>query len=157
MFRASTRMMAAGLVALGLASGCSDQQAKQLGENASEGAGKIQGTLRQAAQSLGKTLVKVRQSLDDAELAGKVYARVLWDQQLQEAKVSVDAKPGGIVTMRGKVLSRSDRRRVIELAETTVGVTEVKDELEVDPDLAAKPKTDEEELQPARRERNTRL
>jgi osmotically-inducible protein OsmY len=132
MFLSKIRLFASLLVVLGVSLSCAQQPGGELD------AAHATDTLRKAAQTLGKALTKVKQGLDDAELAGKVYVRILWDQNLQEAKVSIDAKPGGIVTVRGKVPNRAVRRGVLDLVETTVGVTQVVDEIEVDPEMAAK-------------------
>jgi osmotically-inducible protein OsmY len=140
--RQSCRLFLTGLLFSGIALGCTQQPGLDSADAAA-----AKDTLQQAARTLGKALTKVKQGLDDAELAGKVYVRILWDQHLQEAKVSVDAKPGGIVTVRGKVPSRTIRRGVLDLAESTVGVTQVLDEIEVDPDMVAT-RPEEEAIDP---------
>ncbi|MFO0944480.1 MAG: BON domain-containing protein [Planctomycetota bacterium] len=121
-----------------VASACNNQQAQHLGDTSAQNLGKASESLKQVAQSLGKGLSKVRQGLDDAELTGKVYVRILWDKDLQESKVSISSKPGGIVTIRGTVPSRTIRRRILELAESTIGVEEVDDQMEVDPDATTR-------------------
>lgn len=126
------------LVLLLFASACNNQQAQNLGDTSAENLGKASETLKHVAQSLGKGLSKVRQGLDDAELTGKVYVRILWDKDLQESKVSISTRPGGIVTIRGTVESRTVRRRILELAESTVGVEEVDDQMEVDPEMISR-------------------
>lgn len=138
MFISKIRLISSLLLVLSVSLSCGQQPGSD------SDAANATDTLRKAAQTLGKALTKVKQGLDDAELAGKVYVRILWDQDLQEAKVSIDAKPGGIVTLRGKVPSRAVHRGVLSLAETTVGVTQVVDEIEVDPAMTAQ--RDEAEL-----------
>lgn len=128
---------AASLLGIFLAAAGCAQQGAAPGE-AVEG---LKGTsasdsFKQAAQVLGRGLKQVRQGLDDAELAGKIYARILWDKQLQAAKVSIDSRPGGVVELKGTAPSDRVRERVVDLAANTIGVREVLDRIEVRPDAS---------------------
>lgn len=138
MSRRSSRWWVRGLViASVLGAGCSQEQAQKIGEG---GIGKAAGAnelLQQAAQSLGRGLKQVKQGLDEAELTGKVYSRLIWDKQLQSAKVSIDSKPGGIVEVSGAVPSAKARDRALDLVANTMGVKEVVDRLQVSTGTAA--------------------
>jgi len=69
--------------------------------------------------------------LDSAPLRDRVAARLRLDQALADAHIEVDAD-GDIVTLHGEVVGESQRRRAIELAESTIGVEKVVDELQTE-------------------------
>jgi hypothetical protein len=63
----------------------------------------------------------------------RVRARLESDKALEGAAFAVSAE-GGVVKLRGVVVSTAARRRAVELAESTVGVEKVVDELAVPAD-----------------------
>lgn len=63
-------------------------------------------------------------------LAARVEARLQWEKSLADAKIGVTVKDGK-VELKGKVADLTQRRRAVELAESTVGVDLVVDLLEV--------------------------
>lgn len=121
----------AGLLAFMLACGCSDQQAKGLGQMTESGAKAGASALAQAAQVLGKGVQSVKQGLSEAELSGKVHARILWDKPLANSPFSIDAQPGGIVKLTGNVETEELHRRLLDLVGNTVGVREVIDGVQI--------------------------
>lgn len=127
------------LVGLILFAGCSDRQAEAVAKQSLEA---IQSPankdkLQHAAQVIGNGLKSVRQTLDDAELQGKVYARISWDKLLQGAKLSATARPGGVVDLSGSVPSAALRDRALDLVANTVGVREVVDKIAISPAATA--------------------
>jgi hypothetical protein len=65
-----------------------------------------------------------------AGLDARVAARLRWDKGLAEASVSVQAS-GGAVELKGTVRDLTQRRRAVELAESTSGVEKVTDSLRI--------------------------
>jgi hypothetical protein len=72
----------------------------------------------------------MRAGLDEITLDARVSARLRWDKSLAETPIQVHAT-GGTIELRGTVRDLTQRRRVVELAETTVGVERVVDALEL--------------------------
>jgi hypothetical protein len=68
-----------------------------------------------------------RRTLPD-DPAGRVKARLVTDRRLEGVPFTVTAD-GGKVTLRGVVPDAAARKRAVSLAENTVGVAEVADEL----------------------------
>lgn len=68
----------------------------------------------------------------ETTLAGRVAARLHWDKKLVDAQIQA-AATGNTVELRGTVRDLEQRRRAVELAETTTGVDKVTDALEVAP------------------------
>jgi osmotically-inducible protein OsmY len=72
----------------------------------------------------------VRANLDEVAVDARVAARLSWDQTLTGQPIQVLAS-GSRVELHGTVSGTAERRRAVELAESTVGVAEVADALEV--------------------------
>src|SRR5438309_903169 len=62
-------------------------------------------------------------------LDARVAARLHWEKSLADAKIEVSVKDGK-VELKGKVADQTQRRRAVELAESTVGADLVVDLLE---------------------------
>jgi BON domain len=64
----------------------------------------------------------------EMDLEARVAARLRWDKQLADLALEVKAT-GNMVEVKGKVGDLDQRRRVIMLAESTIGVESVRDAL----------------------------
>ena len=80
--------------------------------------------------SQGATLAEA--ALAEAKLTAKIKGKIALDDTLKGNEVNVDTH-GTIVTLKGTVLTRSQRDRVVQLAKETEGVSQVVDRLEVKP------------------------
>jgi hypothetical protein len=72
----------------------------------------------------------LRANLEDVGLDARVSARLRWDKALADVVIQVQVIDGHI-QLSGTVPDLSMRRRAVELAESTIGVTEVVDALEI--------------------------
>ena len=73
----------------------------------------------------------------DAELQNVVQKSIRKDSLVRESRVPVTvAVDGGIVTLRGNVLSETMRERVLFATAVTPGVRKVVDQLHSDPEIA---------------------
>jgi hypothetical protein len=79
---------------------------------------------------LTNTLEALRFGWNGLPLDARVSSRLRSDKKLTDVSIQVRAS-GGIVELRGTVADLSQRRRAVELAETTVGVENVLDALVV--------------------------
>ena len=70
--------------------------------------------------------------LDEARLTAKVKSKMTLDDTLKGTDVSVQTS-GTTVTLEGHVSTAAQRRRVVQLARETDGVTDVIDRLVVEP------------------------
>ena len=72
--------------------------------------------------------------IDDETLAdtleGRVLTRLRWDKQLRDAAIEVHADEG-VVELRGNVADEKQKQWAVQLAESTVGVERVTDNLTV--------------------------
>lgn len=74
----------------------------------------------------------LRGEMGEVGLEGKVSQRLAWDKNLADARIQVRAD-GGAVELKGAVREAGQRKRAVELAESTAGVDKVTDSLEVAP------------------------
>ncbi len=101
-------------------------------EGAAERVGK---SLDQAGKSIRKgvenAVDSVTSAIDQKELQTRAYYRIHWDRELNRVVLKLDVKEDGTVVLRGSVADASAKRRAVDLAKSTVGVTAVVDELVV--------------------------
>jgi osmotically-inducible protein OsmY len=118
-----------GLVALlgiaALTAGCKEQDTEamtRIGKKLAAVAGEIQENLGGGWQGL----------YDGMSLEARIAARLHWDRNLADSVLHVKAT-GTEIELKGSVQTHEQKRRAVELAETTAGVERVTDDLEVTP------------------------
>lgn len=119
------RLSLVGVLSCGLLIGCGQQGLSAVDKE------DAQATLNNAARALGQGMQKLKQTVGEAELSGKVYARLGWDKQLQACSVTIDSQPGGVVELRGTVPNDRLHARLIDIVANTMGVKEVIDRTEI--------------------------
>jgi osmotically-inducible protein OsmY len=62
---------------------------------------------------------------------GRVYGRLQWDKALQGAKLDIEVKNANTVVLTGSVPTTEAKAKAQELAEGTVGVSSVVNQLTV--------------------------
>jgi Flp pilus assembly secretin CpaC len=72
----------------------------------------------------------VRSGWQETTLAGRVAARLRWDKKLADSQIQVSAA-GNVVELKGSVRDQEQRRRALDLAESTTGAEKVSDSLAV--------------------------
>lgn len=119
------KRLAVVLTSLFLA-GCNQQDADglaRIGKKVVARVGAAAGPLRDKFDSGVRGLAGVKE---------RVQARLRWDKQLAETAIEVSVSVGA-VELKGAVASEEQRRRAVELAETTQGVEQVTDSLQITP------------------------
>jgi osmotically-inducible protein OsmY len=109
-----------------VAAGCSRQDSQRLarvGKKIVERAEEMTGG---AQEKLVGGLQNVQ---DGTGLSARVASRLRWDVDVGDVEITVRTQ-GNVVELRGRVESLKQRRRAVELAETTVGVARVVDLIE---------------------------
>lgn len=110
--------------------GCSDNDAERISKVGGKALDKASDATLQAGDKLGVSLRGAKGNLDDWEVSSRVNARLKWDRHLDGASIQVQADKGG-VTLSGSVKSEDQRRRAVEIAESTVGVEKVTESVEI--------------------------
>ncbi len=67
----------------------------------------------------------------EKEILDRVTQRVEWDKQLTGSTLQVEVQPGGMVLLKGSVMSATAKARAVDLVENTTGVESVTDELAI--------------------------
>ncbi len=120
-----TSLMLAAL----LLGGCQNQDTQQLAKLGAKLSEKAEALLIGGSGRLMQSWPSLPMQLGEAALDVRVAARLRWDSKLAELGIRVKSD-GGTVELQGKVQESEQRRRAVELAETTVGVEKVTDKLE---------------------------
>jgi hypothetical protein len=120
--RAMKTLLLAVSVAI-VAAGCSRQDSQRLARVGKK-------IVERAEQMAGGTQERLVAGLPNVQestsLAARVASRLRWDVGVADAEITVHVE-GNVVELRGNAESLQQRRRAIELAETTVGVARVVD------------------------------
>jgi hypothetical protein len=111
----------ASIVLFGLGCNSSDQ------DHIARAAGKAREKIQDATGESSRGLTTGWQSM---ALDARVSARLRWDKVLSSEKIQVEAN-GSVIELKGTVRDLIQRRRAVELAESTVGTEQVLDLLEV--------------------------
>jgi hypothetical protein len=97
---------------------------KRIGESVDRG-------LNTLGQKLRKTWADVRQSVDELTVQGRVYGRLRWDKALEKAPIEISVKDESTVVLSGTVADESAHMTAVQLAQSTIGVGKVVDNLTV--------------------------
>jgi hyperosmotically inducible protein len=97
---------------------------KRIGESVDRG-------LNTLGQKLRKTWADVRQSIDELTVQGRVYGRLRWDKALEKAPIEISVQNESTVVLSGSVADESAHTTAVQLAQGTIGVGKVVDNLTV--------------------------
>lgn len=117
--------------------GCS-QDADRLARVFHKASAKFDGVTEGLRDKLHNGWGAVRGSASETRLDSRVALRMRWDSDMAGAVVQVRLAGPGVVELTGDVADLTQRRRAVELANTTAGVESVLDRLRVEAD-AKKP------------------
>ena len=85
---------------------------------------------REASELASKAADKAGDTITDARLTAKIKSKMALDDHVKARAIDVDTS-GGVATLSGVVESADERKRALQLARDTEGITRVVDELEV--------------------------
>jgi osmotically-inducible protein OsmY len=112
-------------VSLVMALGCRNHDADCLARVAQRAAAK-----GEALASDVSPLQALHANLDEWTLDARVAARLRWDKSLEGAQIRVTIT-GDVVELKGAVNNEDQRKRAVALAESTTGVGQVSEFLEI--------------------------
>jgi hypothetical protein len=128
--RLTLRRSALAVLAALFLAGCDGQDADRLARVGRKTNEKFHALTGGSQEKLSTGWLAVRANWDDVTLDTRVAARLRWDKALVNNKIEVTASDG-VVELKGKVGDLIQRRRAVEIAQSTAGVNEVRDSLEV--------------------------
>lgn len=103
---------------------------ERLGQQLDEGLDRLGSEVREGWASLQKTV-------DRMGVQGRVYSRLRWDKQIATSQIDIEVQDQDVVVLRGEVADAAAKRKAVQLANDTVGVARVVDELTVAPPEAS--------------------
>lgn len=107
--------------------GCNRQDADGLGRIGR----KVLDRTQVAASPLREKFDHTLKGIGAASVRDRVQQRLQWDKALADARIVV-AVNDRVVQLKGTLKNAEQRRRAVELAEATIGVERVADELQVE-------------------------
>jgi hypothetical protein len=122
------RRVASWLALAIVASGCSRQDADHLARIGRKTASRAEALRTNTGNPAVPGLQMLRSSMEELTLDARVSARLRWDKDLAALPITVKAN-GAVVELSGVVRDLNQRRRAVDLAQTTVGVDKVVDGL----------------------------
>src|SRR5262249_32288015 len=125
----SGRLVLLGLVLAAGEIGCGSDDPDHLARIAKCVAAKGQGFTGDADKTLTGWQA-LQANMEDLTLDARVSARLRWDKDLAGAQIQVQVKEGAL-ELKGTVHDLPQRRRAVELAQSTVGTEKVVDQLEM--------------------------
>jgi hyperosmotically inducible protein len=93
--------------------------------------GTIDRGLRQIGSELSEAWTEVRKSVEKMGIQGRVYGRLHWDKALDGASLDISVRDSQIVVLSGTVASATAKLRAEQLAQETIGVNSVVNDLTV--------------------------
>ncbi len=118
------------LGAAALSAGCSGGDADRIARVSGKALDRATAMTENAGQRLGLALRGVKPGVDAIEVSARVSQRLKWDQVLEGTSITVHASERTI-TLTGTVTDEVQRRRAMDLAQSTLGVEQVQESLEV--------------------------
>lgn len=127
-----TRNVWLSSLALGLvvASACVAQARQGAAEKTGQALDNAGRGIRRGVQG---AFARTRANVHDQEVISRIYSRIHWDKALVGSTLELEVRDGGTAVLRGGVADEAARKRAVDLAKETVGVTLVVDELTVLP------------------------
>jgi hypothetical protein len=109
-------------------------------------AAQAQGPLRRAGQALDNAGKNIRARVEnevargqitaqERDLLARVESRLMWDKQMVGSALRLTVGAAGAVVLQGSVVDEAAKKRAVDLAQSTLGVTAVVDELAVVKDV----------------------
>jgi osmotically-inducible protein OsmY len=112
-----------------LLAGCEAQDADRLARIGRKVADRLQAQTSSDPGRPPDSLQSIRGGIGEFAVDAKVSARLRWDKQLEGASIQVGSVGAGTVKLTGTVPGFEARQRAVQLANSTIGVNKVIDEL----------------------------
>jgi len=109
--------------------GCNQEDAERMARVGRKLTARGEAMIADHDGGLNKGWQAIRNSWQETTLAGRVAARLRWDKKLADCQLQASVM-GNVVELKGTVHDPEQRRRAVDLAESTTGVDKVLDALE---------------------------
>jgi osmotically-inducible protein OsmY len=130
MYRNISTIFLAGSLALLVLS--TSARGQSVGQRIGEAIEQVSSGVQQAWQ-------QVKEAGNRMGVEARVYARLRWDKAIHSATIDIEVPKAGTVVLKGSVADAAAKKKAVELANDTIGVEQVVDQLAVAPPTAEKP------------------
>src|SRR5215472_4735365 len=130
MHRNSTTIVLVASLALALSA--ASARGQSVGQKIGEAIDQVSSGVQQAWQ-------QVKEAGNRMGVQARVYARLRWDKAIHSSTIDIDVPKAGTVVLKGSVADAAAKKKAVELANDTVGVEQVIDQLAIAPPTAEKP------------------
>ena len=104
--------------------------AEKAGSKLDEAGRSFKKGLEEAGDAIRGQFERARSTVHNMDVASRVYGRLHWDKALTNSNMDLDVK-NGVATLKGAVPDAKAKVKAVELAEDTVGITRVVDQLTI--------------------------
>ena len=130
----------AGGIGIGVGRAQQDQgPSEKAGSKLDEAGRSFKKGLEDARDAVRNQFARARGSVHNMDVASRVYGRLHWDKTLTTSTLDLDVK-SGVATLRGAVPDARAKAKAVELAEDTVGISKVIDQLTIQAAAANDPR-----------------
>jgi osmotically-inducible protein OsmY len=130
-FDAMRRHFSVGLMSSLLLSGCSESDAEKLRRVGDKTFDRVTQLAQKVSEELGQTLLEHKPPATEPSILERVAQRIHWDRDLAILEIGVAEKEEALV-LTGKVKNDALKQHAQDLAERTLGVQKVRNEIEVE-------------------------
>jgi osmotically-inducible protein OsmY len=128
MYRNALTVVLAASFALALSA--ASARAQSVGERIGNAIDQVSSGVQQAWQ-------QVKEAGNRMGVEARVYARLRWDKAIHSATIDIEVPKAGTVVLKGSVADAAAKKKAVELANDTIGVDQVIDQLAVAPPATA--------------------
>lgn len=93
---------------------------------------KLDRGLTQLRSELRDEWNELKRSVERMGVHGRVYSRLRWDKAIQGTAINIEVREKGVVELQGSVQSAAAKEKAVQLAQDTIGVNEVVDQLKIE-------------------------
>lgn len=120
------------IAGMALATSANSARGQSVGQRIGEAIDQVGSGVQQAWQ-------QVKEAGNRMGVEARVYARLRWDKAVRSATIDIDVPKSGTVVLKGSVADAASKKKAVELANDTIGVEQVIDQLAIAPPRAEKP------------------
>jgi hyperosmotically inducible periplasmic protein len=113
--------------------GTGERVGERVGEAIDRAGKAIRRGVGEASETVQQGFARTRAAVHNMGVESRVYGRLHWDKALTDAAIELDASQDGVITLRGAVPDAAAKGKALALAQETVGVTQVVDQLTIGP------------------------
>jgi len=106
---------------------------EKVGERLDEAGKAIKRGLQRSGEAVRESFARTRTSVQNMGIEARIFGRLHWDREINGSPIELEVKDASVAILKGSVPSAAVKAKAVALARDTVGVTQVIDQLAVNP------------------------